>query len=582
MLWGECRRAGRFADIAVADLRWDIVPPITIDAAKSLQVNIIAIAARFTRSPACRSVAPCRRRRACSVAYPKCGQVPFKASVGLVGRVDQKRVFGFVVHERQRHADIGAFVLGLRVVITSFANSIRVSPVRRADARGLGSRAGTVKANSGCALLRIRAGRAVRQGANAEAITPLIPAVILGIKTPPNKRALAIDLVADRRAARLTSSGARRIAAEPVDAESGDTLHGLRAGRAIGQSRLHLIAHPCAVTFAGIAFIVGVLAIADMFANAVEAVSLFGRGASHAGARANVAATKPVDAIVRQALFGRGTSNAIVELALAEARTSASPAFFFRIGIVEDRGACAVDTISCFCVRAGHTGFRTCRIAAYTVDAETGRAIRSAHTRRPIGLERLRLITRAGTIAFAGNAFIVGVDVCGGEPALAIKARTLFGRAARLAQTIADVVAANAFDAIVRQTVRGTRTGHAVVLFAMAVARTGSAETFVFGIGIVLNGAAGSIRTNPLELLRASLTNTGTSGIATDTIDAMAGRALRGGSTCDPISLERLLLIARSHAVAFTGIALVIGIETACNDLAHAVVPVPLFGRRTC
>lgn len=117
-------------------------------------------------------------------------------------------------------------------------------------------------------------------------------------------------------------------------------------GRARGSIRR---LHARAGTVTGqTAFVIGILTVADIFANAVESVTLFRIGTGHARQVANVAATEPVGAIIRNAFSGRSTRHAIVVFACARPGTLAVRAFVVRIGGVGNRSARTIGAAAFF------------------------------------------------------------------------------------------------------------------------------------------------------------------------------------------------------------------------------------------
>ena len=119
------------------------------------------------------------------------------------------------------------------------------------------------------------------------------------------------------------------------------------------------------------------------------------------------------------------------------------------------------------------------------------RAFRVVRARRSIGGKH-----RADgcAIASAQGTFIVRVGIDGYGSALSVVSAAFFGGRTSHAGSIANVAATEAVDAIVRQAFRRLCASETVVELARARARATPAITLVVGIGIVFDGAAGSVR----------------------------------------------------------------------------------------
>lgn len=270
------------------------------------------------------------------------------------------------------------------------------------------------------------------------------------------------------------------------------------------------------------AFVIGIQAGADVFANAVITVAFLGVGASHARVRAYIAAAKPIRAIIRDAVRGRRTSDTIVVLARSGPGTPAIDAFVFGIQVIRDgstRPVCPAAFFRCCTCLAQP---RTRGIATDAIHTIARRALCTQRTRRTIGLWHLDLIACARAATFARIAFVIGISAAGDSFANAVVTVPFFRVGTRHTRTGADVAAAIPVGAIVRETLvrRGTRS--AIVVAANAAATAPAGAAFLVWIGIRSDVSTRAIHTATFFRGRTCRATAGTGRVATNAIDAIA------------------------------------------------------------
>ncbi len=188
------------------------------------------------------------------------------------------------------------------------------------------------------------------------------------------------------------------------------------------------------------------------------------------------------------------------------------------------------------------------------------------------------LVACAGAIAFPGIAFGVGISAGKNGAASAIIAATFARFGTRLAHAIADVVAADAVDAKVGQTLRFVSARHAIVCFANANAIACAAPAFLIGVAVITNGATCAV--DPLVFLRygASLTGAQAPAITTHAVGTIPRRTLGRRCTSRTVG-ERGLRVRRAcpRAIAIAAGAFIVGIGSGFDCATNTVLPTALF-----
>ncbi len=303
----------------------------------------------------------------------------------------------------------------------------------------------------------------------------------------------------------LAGATAGRVATITVDTEAGSALRSCGTRRAVGLRGLRLVTRTRTITFAWVAFVVWIFGGSDGSTRAVTPLPFFHRRTCVTRTRAYIATTNAIDAIVRKTLARGRARRAVVITTGARTVAPSAVAFIVRIGFRRDSPARTIGAASFFRDAARLTCARTRRVATITVDAIGRRALSPRYARRSIGLRRLWLIARPGTIAFAGIAFVLGILARRHRPANAIIALTLLGFGTGITHAGADVATTKSVDAIPRQTLRFVRTRHAIVLFAHAFAVARAAPAFFVGIFVVGDVAARPITAAAFFCSRARL-----------------------------------------------------------------------------
>lgn len=183
----------------------------------------------------------------------------------------------------------------------------------------------------------------------------------------------------------------------------------------------------------------------------------------------------------------------------------------------------------------------------------------------------------AGSIAGTGIAFAVGVGVGLDEPADAVVTAAFLDHGAGITCSAAMVAAANAVDAIRGQTLRFRRARYAIVEPADAAAGASTAETFVIGVGIVLDGSTGAVRALTFLCCRAGNACASAGGVATVAVDAIHRSALRvriAGRSDGQV--HRGGTSARTIAIGID--AFIVGIGAGADGSAGAAGALAFFG----
>ena len=480
-----------------------------------------------------------------------------------------------------------AFIVRIEVVTDHSARAVITAALFRGRARHARQVADIAAAEAidaivGQTLRRRRTRNAIVELTRSRAGARAVRALIVGIRVVRDIAARAVCPAAFlQRRTGLASTRARRIATNAVDAIAGRTLGPRRARGPVGQQHLRLIACARSITFAGVAFVVRIEARIDRRTNAIVTGPFFGVRTRVTRTGANVAATKPVDAIIRETLRGRRTSRSVVVTTSAiTAASTRYTTFFVGIGLRGDVSTRSVDAATFFQRRARHAIGRARRIAAKTVDTIARRALPRRYTHRAIGLRRLRLITRRGTIAFAGIAFVLQVATGSDGFAYAIVAVTLFRGGTSRAELRTDIAAANAVNAIIGQTLRLVIAGQTIVLFANARAITRARPTFVVEILVVRDESTRSVGPAAFFRRRTCHARAQTPAVATYTVRTISGLALRCGCARRAVGAQRLRArITSARSIALAGIAFIVGIRCRFDRSARAVVTAALFRR---
>jgi len=245
-------------------------------------------------------------------------------------------------------------------------------------------------------------------------------------------------------------------------------------------------------------------------------------------ARADIAATHAVDAIVRQTLPLVDARDAIVLLADTLTIARSAPALFVGIFVVGNVTARSVGPAAFFRRRASLTRAQAPTVATYAVGAISRLALRGRRARGTIGILGLRTrITRSRAIAFARIALVVGIRARRNIAANSIGPAAFFRRRASLTRTHADIAAAIPIDAIVGQTVRRRRASKTIVVFALVLPVASAIRAIIVGIGIVFDRSAYAIDATALFRCAAGHAFVVAFAIATKTINAITRRALR-------------------------------------------------------
>ncbi len=339
-----------------------------------------------------------------------------------------------------------------------------------------------------------------------------------------------------------------------------------------------LIAGARSITFAGIAFVVGVARIGNGSTSAVVTLPLFRRGTRITTARAHIAATNAIDAVVREAL-GRGRTRCAVVIT-TRAGTVAFSTIAFAVGIRFRgyRSARSISAATFFRGAARLAGAGTRRVATIAVDAIGRRALSTRYTRRSIRLRCLRLIAGARTIAFARITLVLWIPARSHGAANAVETLTFFRFGTCVAHARADIATAKAVHAIVGQTLRFVATRYAIVLLTNALAIACAAPAFFVGVLVVGYGAARSVAATALFGRGTRLTSPQTPTVATDAVGAITGCALGSRRAGSPIGIRGLRTrIARAGAITFAGIAFVVRIGCRFDDAANTIRTAAFF-----
>lgn len=218
--------------------------------------------------------------------------------------------------------------------------------------------------------------------------------------------------------------------------------------------------------------------------------------------------------------------------------------------------------------------FRARRVATNPIHAETRNAIRCRRARASIR----SLYASAGSIT-RESTLVVGIGSGGDDAAHAVVSAPLFGCRAGITRSATKVAAANAVDAIRGQTLRRGRARQAIVGLTGSAPRTRTAGAFVVGVGVVVDRSTRAAGSLAFFRRRTCLAGSSAGVLTADAINAKARDALRGQRAHRSIELRSLLLITRSGAITFTGIAFVVGIEGIGDWSTCAVDALPLFRR---
>ena len=491
---------------------------------------------------------------------------------------------------RARTSSDEAFIVGIRVVLDRTAKPVGAALLLCRRARHTRAVAGRIAAEAvdtihRSALRRRIASRTVgevrRVGASARAIAIAVGAFIVGVGVRDDVAAGPVGSLAFfRRRASGAVAGTRVVTTNAVDAVARRALRCERAGRAVGLLGLRLIASARAAAFAGIAFIVGISAAGDVFAYAVITVTLFRIRAGFARAVADISAAEPVDAIIREALAGSRARCAVVITTNACTVTLAIAAFFVGVRLRRDVPADAIGAAALFGCRASHAIARARRIATNAVDAIARRTLPAGDTRRSVGLRRLGLIARSGSITFARIAFAFLIAPGAYRFANAVITVTLFPVRAGITELRADVAAAVAVDAIVGQTLRFVRTRHAVVILAHARAIACTGPALVVVVFVVRNESARAVRSAAFLGCGARHARPEAPAVTTHAVGAITRLALRSRRTRGAIGIRCLgARITRARTIAFAGIAFIVGIRRRFDGSTNAIIAAALFRR---
>ena len=253
----------------------------------------------------------------------------------------------------------------------------RVTPAR-ADV----SATETIDAKIGQALRFVGARHAIVLFANARAITGAAPAFFVRVFVVGNGPACPVRaLVFLGCSARLTGAQTPAVATHAIGTITRSALRRRRARRAIGKRRLRTGGTSArAIAIAIGAFVIRVRRGFDRATNAVLAAAFFRRTTRLAAAHANVVATKPVYAKVRQTLRRRGARNTVVILALVFPVTRTQGTIVVGIRVVFDRAANPIGTTAFFRRAAGHAFVVAPLVATKSIDTISRRALRTRCT----------------------------------------------------------------------------------------------------------------------------------------------------------------------------------------------------------
>ncbi len=404
----------------------------------------------------------------------------------------------------------GAFTFGVGIGQNERAGAVDAAGFRRAASlAGSGARraaTNTVDAEAAVALRIRHASGAIGEFARSRAVAFIGRAFIIGIGICGDRTARTARRARFRHAASLARPGARRIAAEAVDAAVADALCRLRTGRTIA-----CFTGAGAIAFSAHAFIVRIVVRRNERTRSIHAARL-GRAACFTCPVARGAAAETVDAEIAQAFRIDRTS--IARGLLARTRRIANGSGRAKVLLSDEVGRANTGNLI---TRLARPVAR--RIAANAVDAIAALALRIRHANRTV-----RGFASADAIAF-GRAFVVRVGIRSDIAAHTVRAAGL-GRTARFARAGARVFATHAVDAEVARAFRISAARIAVGRFRArsdAVAQR-RAYAFVIGIGIRENRRARPVGLTRLGIA-ASFARTETRIFATDEIDTSLAEA---------------------------------------------------------
>ena len=222
----------------------------------------------------------------------------------------------------------------------------------------------------------------------------------------------------------------------------------------------------------------------------------------------------------------------IVLFAYAGAITCAAPAFIVGVFVVGNGTASAIRALVFLGRGAGLTRAQTPAVTTYAVRAIARCALRRCRACRAIGKCRLRARrARTRAITIAVRAFVIGIGSCFDRATNTILTAAFFRCATCLATAHANVVAAKAVHAIVRQTLRPGYTGKTIVVFALIFPVARAVRTIVIGIGVVFDRPTNSIDAAAFFRQATRHAFVVAFAVTAESIDAISRRALRAGCT---------------------------------------------------
>lgn len=271
---------------------------------------------------------------------------------------------------------------------------------------------------------------------------------------------------------------------------------------------------------------------------------------AHAGAVARISIDERVADARRSLTNGphrvqRARTGAIARTGLAARARRFLIAFILRVLTSHDRSALAIDAAALESRRASLAKTRADVVTTHAVDAEAARAL----VCRGAGRTK-RDLTLPETVAGSRIAFIRRIRV---RRNVDTRSDVVL-HVARLARARAELVAANAIDAIVRRALRIHHARLAVGQLACASTIALTRIALVVRILAENDGTAGTVRPLALQCARTGFTRAHTRGIAAIPIDTEAARAVRRSGTrltgnalaiAEPVACSRIAFVGR-------------------------------------
>ena len=315
------------------------------------------------------------------------------------------------------------------------------------------------------------------------------------------------------------------------------------------------------------AFIVWVGVEFDVAARAIRSLAFRRSRAGLAGVRACSIATNAVNAMGGVALrrhCAAFTESEERERACSRAVAIAIRAFIVGVGACDDDVANTVRSLAFLGCRTAIAEPRANIVAANVIDAKTRRALGGRGAQIAIWKQG----TRKGAIAFAEQAFVIGIGSGDDCATRSIGALTFLRGRTRLACFRARGIATDAICTIARGALRiriacGTvRCEHRAHARSVAI----TARAFVVGVRVYGDEPARTIGAGTFLGCRTSITGSSAMIVAAEPVDAICGQTVR--IRC---ARQAVVVGARATATAPAAIALVVGIRVVFDVATRSI-----------